>query len=80
MFGATMNCSSASRFRALGELMPHYRIYTVDIDGYISGPPSVVTCGDDDEATRRAKDLLNGSDVELWDGARFVGRIRSTED
>jgi len=23
--------------------------------------------------------LVNGSDLELWEGARFVGRIRSTE-
>jgi hypothetical protein len=64
----------------MGELMLHYRIYTVDIDGHISGPPSVANCGDDDEATRRAKNLLNGSDVELWDRARFVGRTRSTEN
>jgi hypothetical protein len=73
-------CCSAPAFEQWTELMPHYRIYTVDIDGHISGPPSVESCGDDDEANRRAKDLLNGSDVELWDGARFVGRIRSTED
>jgi hypothetical protein len=58
--------------------MAHYRIYTVDTEGHISGPPSVVTCGDDGEATKQAKHLVNGSDAELWDGARFVGRIRPT--
>jgi len=59
--------------------MSYYRIYAVDIDGHISGPPCVVTCGDDGEATQQAQQLVNGSDLELWDGARFVGRIRSTE-
>jgi hypothetical protein len=60
--------------------MPYCRIYSVDREGHISRPPSVVTCEDDGEATQQAKHLPKDSDVELWDGARFVGRIRSTEN
>ena len=51
--------------------MPEYRAYTVDDDGHFSGF-EVFTSSDDTGATERAKRLVDGQDVELWNGARLV--------
>jgi hypothetical protein len=58
--------------------MPYYRVYTLTDDGHILGPPHVFDCPNDEDATQKAVQLINGRDVELWEGARFVTRIRST--
>jgi hypothetical protein len=55
--------------------MSHYRIYTFSSDGSITAPPRVVECDDDQEAVQRAKQVLNGEDIELWQGSRFVIRL-----
>ena len=60
-------------------IMSHYRIYTISTDGSISSPPRVVECDDDLEAIGKARQVLNGEDVELWQGARFVIRLDRTE-
>jgi hypothetical protein len=51
--------------------MPEYRIYLVGLDG--SGEH--VECADDQEATEKAKQAVDGHDVELWLGTRFIVRI-----
>jgi hypothetical protein len=43
------------------------------------GVPNVVTCDGDDEAIEKARPLVNGHDVEVWEGARPVGRIKTNE-
>jgi hypothetical protein len=48
-----------------------YRAYIVGHDGHLSGFTPLV-CVDDTEAIDRAKRLVDGHDVELWSGARFV--------
>jgi hypothetical protein len=55
--------------------VPDYRIYTIDKQGHISGPPTVVDCTDDDEVLKRAQLTINGADVEIWQDARLVVRL-----
>jgi hypothetical protein len=57
--------------------MPDYQVYVVDDAGRILAAPEVVTCDDDQRALRKAKSLANGHDLEVWQGARIVGRIES---
>lgn len=51
--------------------MPFYHVYFIDRD-YPSRLPEVVECANDQEAMERAQQLVDGQDVELWDGPRFV--------
>jgi hypothetical protein len=54
--------------------MTEYRAYLVGSDGHFIGYEAFV-CTGDSEAIERAKRLVNGSDIELWDGGRFVKRL-----
>jgi hypothetical protein len=54
--------------------MPEYRAYQVGLDGHFVGFEPLV-CTDDDQATERARRLVDGHDVELWSGPRFVTRL-----
>jgi hypothetical protein len=58
--------------------MAVYRVYKLRDDGRISGPPHVIDCRDDETAMREAGRLLRGHRREVWDLARFVGRIDPT--
>jgi hypothetical protein len=58
--------------------MRQYRFYTVGTHGQFSGV-QVVKCADDGEAFQKAQQLAAGQDVELWEGARCIGRL-SHED
>jgi hypothetical protein len=51
-----------------------YRAYTVGHDENFIGFYSLV-CADDAEAIEKAKRLVDGHDVELWNGLRFVIRL-----
>jgi hypothetical protein len=55
--------------------MTDYRAYTVGTDGRFIGFEPLV-CDNDDDAIARACSLLDGKDIELWDGARLVIRLR----
>ena len=52
--------------------MPQYRIYFLNHAGQISRPAEIVDCADDAEATKRARQLVEENDVELWQGGRLV--------
>jgi hypothetical protein len=51
-----------------------YRAYLIGVDGhfYRSVP---LNCADDAEAVERAKRLLNGHDIELWQLDRKVAML-----
>jgi hypothetical protein len=51
--------------------MPEYRVYVIGPDGHFDSAIPFV-CGDDEAAKERAKQLLDGHDVELWQYARKV--------
>jgi hypothetical protein len=55
--------------------MTVYRVYKLRKDGRISGPPHVIDCRHDEAAMREARRRLQGDVREVWDLARFVGRI-----
>jgi hypothetical protein len=56
--------------------MPEYRAYRVGADGHFIGFEPLV-CADDAEATAKAKRLLDGNDVELWNGDKMVAKLTS---
>jgi hypothetical protein len=51
-----------------------YRAYVIGEDGQIASFRSFV-CDSDANATVWAKQLVDGHDVELWSGDRFVIRL-----
>jgi hypothetical protein len=53
--------------------MADYRAYTVGLDGHFVGYQPLV-CADDSEATEKARRLVDGHDIELWSGDRFIMR------
>jgi hypothetical protein len=54
--------------------MREYRAYIVGLDGHFIGFKPLV-CTDDFEATAKAKRLVDGHDIELWSGDRFIVRL-----
>jgi hypothetical protein len=56
--------------------VPEYRIYTVSDRNKIAEPLEIATCGSDEEAIGQAKQLLDGRELEVWQGARQVIRLR----
>jgi hypothetical protein len=57
--------------------MPDYRIYTMTKGAHVKGALAIITCDSDQEAIRQAEQMVDGHDVELWDGGRFVNRIKA---
>ena len=41
----------------------------------IMGPPTDMECASDDDAIGRARQLLDGHDLELWQRERFITRL-----
>ena len=58
--------------------MSEYRAYRIKNE-HIDGVPVVITCDDDNVAIEQAKRRLSGHYIEVWDGARLVAGIKSTE-
>jgi hypothetical protein len=57
--------------------MPDYRVYTMMKGIHFKDAPAVIRCDSDQEAIRQAEQLVDGHDVEVWDGGRFVNRIKA---
>jgi hypothetical protein len=57
--------------------MPEYRFYTLDPDGHIATPPTVVECQDDQTAVQRAKEALADLAIEVWESARLIARLET---
>jgi hypothetical protein len=56
--------------------MPEYRAYKVGSDGHFFEAVPLV-CVNDAEAVGKAKRLVIGNDVELWEGGRKVAALES---
>ena len=54
--------------------MAEYRAYTVGTDDHFIGFREMI-CLDDDEAVAKATRLVNGHDIEVWNGPRLVIRL-----
>ena len=57
--------------------MLDYRAYVIRHDGQIKLRIDLV-CTDEQTAKERAKQLLNGHDVELWQGANRIETFKAT--
>lgn len=51
-----------------------YRAYLVDQNGHVTGRIDLV-CQDEDTARQRAKQLVDGHAVELWQGDHKIDRF-----
>jgi hypothetical protein len=51
-----------------------YRAYVIGNDGHFISFRAFV-CGNDEDATVWAKQLVDGHDIELWSGKRLVIRL-----
>jgi hypothetical protein len=51
-----------------------YRAYIIGSDGRIKSFETFV-CKDDDDAVAAAERLVDGHDIEVWNGARLVFRL-----
>jgi hypothetical protein len=59
--------------------MPEYCIYTLSDSNTIAEAPKEIERASDKEAVEEANALLHGLDVEVWQGARIVIRLRPTD-
>jgi len=57
--------------------VPASRIYSINQAGPSSASPGIVECPDDQEAAQIAKLFIDGKDVEVWDGPRFVVGLKA---
>lgn len=58
--------------------MPIYRVYTFGPDRHIDGR-SEFDWANDEEATSKAKQLLDGHDIEVWKRDRFILFLKSKD-
>jgi hypothetical protein len=55
--------------------MPVYRIYTIGKDGHIARPPVIIDAADDQGARQKAKRVLDGHAIEVWNGTRRIAKF-----
>ncbi|HEY7998150.1 MAG TPA: hypothetical protein VIE87_04945 [Pseudolabrys sp.] len=60
--------------------MPEYRFYRINDKGHIAGPAEGNEFPNDEAATKQAKQLLNGHDIEIWQGTRIVAYLVPDQD
>ena len=54
--------------------MAEYRAYIIGVDGHFVRAVEIL-CPDDDAAKEYAKSLVDGHDVELWQGERKIAKF-----
>jgi hypothetical protein len=59
--------------------MQEYRAYIIGPDGHITERIDLL-CADDDAAKERARLLVNGRDIELWQFGRRVETFKHTHE
>ena len=60
--------------------MPEYRFYNLKRNGHISGAPLALELPDDEAACAVGKKILNGHDIEIWEGTRVVKCLVADRD
>ncbi len=55
--------------------MPTYRIYFLDDGAHISRPPEVIEVDSDLHAAQKAKQFIDGKDIEVWRGEYCVAQF-----
>jgi hypothetical protein len=59
--------------------MRAYLIYPLE-DGHIHDSPTAVECEDDEAAIERARQLLEGRPLEVWESSRLIARLDPGDD
>jgi hypothetical protein len=59
--------------------MRQYLVYRFTKDDHVAGPADLIECEDDEGAIKQATAMLVGLDIGIWEGRRFVTRLKSTE-
>lgn len=58
--------------------MPNYRVYPVSKGRQVAPGPSIaISCEDEQDGIRQAQQLVEGYELELWDGPRFIIRLKA---
>jgi hypothetical protein len=57
--------------------MAKYRLYSVDRNGHVVGPPKVVACASDEAVISKVKTMVDGLGIEIWNGTRRVRKLPS---
>jgi len=61
--------------------VPSFRAYPVSSNRKVASAPSVViVCENDADGLRQARQLVSDSDIELWDGPRFIARLKPLQE
>jgi hypothetical protein len=55
-----------------------YRAYVVGLDGHFIRP-HIFIAEDDAAAVENARQFVEGHDIEIWSGARFILRLQVTK-
>ena len=58
--------------------MQEYRAYLIGPDGHIQQRIDLL-CADDDAAKERARQLVNGHDLELWQLDRMIAAFQAKQ-
>jgi hypothetical protein len=57
--------------------MLSFRAYPISNNRKVAAAPSVViVCENELDGLRQARQLVSDNDVELWDGPRFIARLK----
>jgi hypothetical protein len=59
--------------------VPDYRIFKVNQSGRVVASSEIVTCDTDEEVFAKAESMLDGLDLEIWEGARRVAILPSKD-
>ena len=58
--------------------MPEYRVYVVGLDGHFRSSVAL-ECADDAEAKDKARQLMDGYDLELWQRDRKIAMFHQAD-
>jgi hypothetical protein len=56
-----------------------YRLYVIEQSGHIAHAPIDCQADNDADAVRKARQLQDGKDIEVWKGTRVVAYLASEE-
>jgi hypothetical protein len=58
-----------------GTIVLAYRLYKIDRNDEVDGPPQVITCDDDDAALIEARNYVDRHAIEVWRDDKRIGLI-----
>jgi hypothetical protein len=57
------------------DTMQEYRIYKLESENRVAAPPLLVVANDAQEAFAKARQMVDGHALEVWDKYHFLGRV-----